>query len=225
MTMRQTAAPASADAGLAALAATNAGAGVPGARAPAPPPTLEAQLPALRQRLLRHARYALHDVSLAEDLVQDTLMAVVEQHDKHRGVASLVTWAMAILKNKVADWYRAPARRRMVQFSADDDKLDDAIDALYDADGAYSDPIPAWQQPDNQMEQRQMMTVLERCVSSLPRQTGRVFMMREWLGFETTEICERVGVSADNCRTIMHRARMALRDCMQRDWINIKARA
>lgn len=191
---------------------------------PVAAPTLDAQLPALRQRLLRHARYALHDASLAEDLVQDTLMAVVEQHAKHRGVATLLTWAMAILKNKVADWYRSPARRRMVQFSADDDKHDDAIDALYDADGAYTDPIPTWQQPDNHMEQRQMMHLLERCVDTLPRQTGRVFMMREWLGFETAEICERVGVSADNCRTIMHRARMALRECMQRDWLNNKAR-
>ncbi|QDL36425.1 sigma-70 family RNA polymerase sigma factor [Rhodoferax sediminis] len=184
---------------------------------------LEGQLPSLRQRLLRHARFALSDTSLAEDLVQDTLMAVVEQRDQHRGVASLVTWATAILKNKIADWYRSPARRRIVQLSPDDEKLDDAIDALYDPDGAYTDPIPAWQQPDNLMEQRQMMTVLERCVSCLPRQTGRIFMMREWLGFETTEICERVGVSAENCRTIMHRARMALRGCMQRDWINTKA--
>ena len=41
-------------------------------------PSLESQLPALRQRLIRHARYALHDDGLAEDLVQDTLMAVVE---------------------------------------------------------------------------------------------------------------------------------------------------
>lgn len=185
--------------------------------------TLEAELPGLRVRLLRHARFAVHDDSLAEDLVQDTLISVFEQHTKRRGDASLVTWATAILKNKVADWYRSPTRKRMVQFNADDDKLDDAIDALYDADGAYAEPVPAWQQPDNRTEQRQMMTVLERCVSCLPRQTGNVFMMREWLGFETAEICDRVGVSADNCRMILHRARMALRDCMQRDWIGVKA--
>lgn len=186
---------------------------------------LEAQLPQLRQRLLRHARFAVHDDSLAEDLVQDTLIAVVEQHARRRGDSSLVTWSVAILKNKVADWYRSPTRRRMVQFKADDDAIGNAIDALYDADGAYADPVPAWQQPDNRTEQRQMMTVLERCVSCLPRQTGRVFMMREWLGFETAEICERLGVSAENCRTILHRARMSLRACMQRDWLGGKAGA
>ena len=184
---------------------------------------LEPQLAALRVRLLRHARFAVHDDSLAEDLVQDTLIAVMEQHGRRRGDASLQTWAIAILKNKVADWYRSPTRRRMVQLSADDDKLEDVIDALYDADGAHVDPVPAWQQPDNHLEQRQMMSILERCVSCLPRQTGRVFMMREWLGFENAEICERVGVSAENCRMILHRARTALRVCMQRDWIRNKA--
>lgn len=183
---------------------------------------LESQLPDLRARLLRHAKFAVHDDGLAEDLVQDTLIAVVEHHTKRRGDASLQTWAIAILKNKVADWYRSPTRRRMVQLSAEDEKLNDAIDALYDAEGAHVEPIPAWQQPDNHLEQRQMMTILERCVSCLPRQTGRVFMMREWLGFENAEICERVGVSAENCRMILHRARTVLRVCMQRDWIGKK---
>lgn len=186
---------------------------------------LEPQLASLRVRLLRHARYAVHDDGLAEDLVQDTLIAVVEQQGTRRGQASLVTWATAILKNKVADWYRSPTHRRMVQFSADGDNVDEAIDALYTAEGAYAEAVPAWTRPDSRVEQQQMMTVLERCLSHLPRQTGRVFMMREWLGFETAEICQRVGVTADNCRMILHRARMALRLCMQRDWIGTKASA
>lgn len=179
---------------------------------------VEAELPALRQRLLRQARFAVNDLSLAEDLVQDTLVSVVEQHGKRRGEASLATWATAILRNKVADWYRSPAQRRVVQMVEPDDRLGDAIDALYDSDGAYVDPVPAWQQPENHLEQRQMMTTLERCLGGLPRQTGRVFMMREWIGFEVPEICERLNISAENCRTILHRARMGLRGCMQHNW-------
>ncbi len=186
--------------------------------------SLEDQLPALRQRLLRHARFALSDQGLAEDLVQDTLITVMEKSQSRRGEASLATWATAILKNRIADWYRSPARRRTVELDRDDDGIGHSIDALYDARGAYAESIPAWQQPENSMEQRQMMTVLEQCFGCLPKQTSRVFVMREWLGFETAEICERVGISAVNCRTILHRARMALRDCMQRDWVAAKAR-
>lgn len=178
----------------------------------------ESMLPMLRQRLLRNAKFALHDQSLAEDLVQDTLIAVVEQQAQRRQEASLTTWATAILKNKVADWYRSPKRQRTVQWTPDDDALAPGIDQLYDTDGAYLEAVPAWQQPENREEQRQMMSALERCVSGLPHQTGRVFMMREWLGFDNAEICDRLGLNADNCRMILHRARMALRSCMQQHW-------
>ena len=185
--------------------------------------TLNDQLPALRQRLLRHARMVMHDIGSAEDLVQDTLLAVFEREAQRRGDASLTTWATAILKNKIADWYRAPVRRRMVQLPDDDTQLGDSIDALYDAEGAYTDPVPPWQQPENQAEARQMMGVLNGCMTELPSQTGRVFMMREWLGFETAEISERLGLSADNCRQLLHRARMGLRGCMQQRWIEARA--
>jgi RNA polymerase sigma-70 factor, ECF subfamily len=46
--------------------------------------------------------------------------------------------------------------------------------------------------------------------------------MREWLGFETTEICSRLSLNADNCRMILHRARMGMRECMQLNWVNHK---
>lgn len=180
------------------------------------------ELPALRQRLLRQARMALADAAQAEDLVQDTLVAVFEQHATRRGESTLFTWATSILRHKVADWYRSPARTRQVPLPTHDDSesLADDIDAMYDATGHYREPIPAWQQPDGQAETRQLKATLDGCLSCLPTQTRRVFVMREWLGFENDEICQRLAISADNCRTILHRARMALRDCMQHRWLD-----
>lgn len=185
---------------------------------------LASQLPPLRQRLLRQARFAVYDVALAEDLVQDTLLAVFEQASSHQGQASLTTWATAILKNKVADWYRSPNRKRFVQQAdePEDTELSDGLEALYDATGHYVEAVLKWQQPENNLEQRQMMTMLELCAARLPKQTGRVFMMREWLGFETTEICTRLEITADNCRTTLHRARMGMRECMQIKWLGRK---
>jgi RNA polymerase sigma-70 factor, ECF subfamily len=185
----------------------------------------DGELASLRRRLLRHASYAVGDSGAAEDLVQDTLIAVVEQGERRRGEASLVTWSIAILKNKIADWYRAPAQRRVVALAAEDDAIDEVVDALYRRDGSYADSVPDWQGPESREEQRQMMSVLERCMTALPQQTGRVFMMREWLGFENGEICERLRISAENCRTILFRARTALRVCMQHKWIDARAAA
>lgn len=196
------------------------------APSPLPPAAAlpERELAALRQRLLRQARLALRDAAQAEDLVQDTLIAVFKQWPAYRGDAALSTWAISILRHKVADWYRAPSTRREVALGAagDDDAtaLDAALAAAFDASGAWREPVPEWQQPESQAERRQMMRVLEGCIDCLPAQTQRVFVMREWLGFETDEIRARLGLSADNVRTILHRARMALRDCMQRRWFH-----
>lgn len=169
----------------------------------------------LRQRLMRHARMMVFEPALAEDLVQESLMAVLEKPEAHRGEASLMTWSVAILKNKIADWYRSPHQRRRTWVDADDDEAEsDPTQGLYDEQGSYREAVPSWQQPERQESQRQMMSVMETCLKRLPAQTGRVFMMREWLGFETSEICERLGMSAENCRMVLHRARTGLRQCM-----------
>jgi RNA polymerase sigma-70 factor (ECF subfamily) len=167
----------------------------------------------LRKRLVRHARMVVHEPALAEDLAQETLVSVLESPESHRGEASITTWATAILKNKIADWYRSPDQRRRKYNASDEDDLD-PTDGLFDEQGSYLEPVPVWQQPDSREAQRQTMSTLEGCLRRLPPQTGRVFMMREWLGFETSEICEQLGLTAENCRMIMHRARTGLRQCM-----------
>ena len=96
--------------------------------------------------------------------------------------------------------------------------LDDALAAQFDESGHWREAVPVWEEPEQQAERRQMMAALEGCMGCLPAQTRRVFMMREWLGFENEEIRERLGLSADNVRTILHRARMSLRHCMQQRW-------
>jgi RNA polymerase sigma-70 factor, ECF subfamily len=180
---------------------------------------LESELPALRRRLVRQARLAVHDSALAEDLVQDTLMAVVQQGSTYRGDAALATWAISILRHKVADWYRSPSARREVQMpDGEGDAIDAALAEQFDESGHWREAVPEWQQPEQANERRQMMQTLDGCLSCLPAPTRRVFMMREWLGLESDEIREQLGLSADNVRTILHRARMSLRACMQQRW-------
>jgi RNA polymerase sigma-70 factor (ECF subfamily) len=181
--------------------------------------SLEAELPALRQRLMRQARLAVHDSAHAEDLVQDTLIAVMQQWSTYRGDAALSTWAIAILRHKTADWYRSPTAKRERQLpDGDEASLDAALADQFDESGHWREAVPEWQQPEQENERKQMMQTLEGCLSKLPEQTRRVFMMREWLGFESDEIRAQLGLSADNVRTILHRARMALRECMQQRW-------
>jgi RNA polymerase sigma-70 factor, ECF subfamily len=184
-------------------------------------PDLEAALPELRRRLLRQARLAVHDAAHAEDLVQDTLLAVLQQAPTWRGDAALSTWAISILRHKVADWYRSPTAKREVQLPDDAERaIDAALDAQFDESGHWREAVPAWQQPEGELERKQMAQLMEALLATLPAQTRRVFMMREWLGFETDEIRAQLGLSADNVRQTLHRARMVLREGLQRRWFD-----
>ncbi|MGB4360275.1 MAG: sigma factor [Rhodoferax sp.] len=93
--------------------------------------------------------------ALADDLVQESLVAVLEKPEAHRGEASLMTWAVAILKHKIADWYRTPHQQRRPWVDADENDVDsDPADGLYDAQGSYKEAVPSWQQPEKQETQR-----------------------------------------------------------------------
>jgi len=64
--------------------------------------------------------------------------------------------------------------------------------------------------------------VLQMCVDKLPKNIGRIFMMREWLELETDEICKELGISASNCWVMLYRARMRLKECLELNWFNEK---
>ena len=69
--------------------------------------------------------------------------------------------------------------------------------------------------PQARLGQLQFIHILEACVERLPAQTGRVFLMREWLELETDEICKELGITPTNLWVILHRARLKLRECLQ----------
>ena len=75
-----------------------------------------------------------------------------------------------------------------------------------------------WGNPESAFAQHQFWAVFEVCLTQLPENTARVFMMREFLGFDTAEICRELGISTSNCHVILHRARMGLRLCLDQRW-------
>jgi RNA polymerase sigma-70 factor (ECF subfamily) len=62
------------------------------------------------------------------------------------------------------------------------------------------------------------MNVLQSCVDELPGSLGRVFLMREWLGYESSEICKELGITMTNCHVMLFRARIRLRECLESKW-------
>src|SRR3954470_21460130 len=100
--------------------------------------SLHRQLEAMRPQLVRFAQLQLRNESLAEDAVQDALIAVLEKPERFAGQSSLRTYVTGILKFKIIDNLRAATRERQIE-AADDQSEDDVVDALFQADGHTRD--------------------------------------------------------------------------------------
>jgi RNA polymerase sigma-70 factor (ECF subfamily) len=179
--------------------------------------TLEADLAALRQPLLRFAQMQLRNTALAEDVVSETLLAVLEKPAAFEGRSSLRTYATGILKFKIIDVLRRSGREVALE-AEDGESSDDVIDALFRADGHYVDPPRSWGRPDALLQQQQFIAALELCIERLPPRLARVFMAREWLELDTAEICAELGITPNHCGVLLFRARMQLRECLGRGW-------
>jgi RNA polymerase sigma-70 factor (ECF subfamily) len=178
---------------------------------------LEQELAALRKPLLRFARLQLRDDAAAEDCVSATLLALLERPDAFKGASSLRTYATGILKHKLVDQIRRCAREVPLE-PLDEESVDEAIDAMFDASGHWADKPSPWVEPERAVEQQQMMRVLEGCLEKLPGRLARVFMLREWLGKDTNEVCEELAITANNRHVMLFRARMLLRECLDTHW-------
>lgn len=183
----------------------------------ASPPDFRRQIEELRPYLLRYASLQLRDPAAAEDAVQEALLAALAGEAAFAGRSNLRTWLTGILKHKIVDAIRRQSRERpAAELETEGDGGE--IDALFDRRGHWEESPSAWEHPEGALGQKQFLDALEACLASLPERTARVFMMREHLGMETSEICKEAGVTSTHCWVMLHRARMALRLCLEKNW-------
>jgi RNA polymerase sigma-70 factor, ECF subfamily len=189
-----------------------------------PDSPLHRELEALRPALVRFAILQLRNETLAEDVVQDALIAVLEKPDRFAGQSSLRTYVTGILKHKILDVMRASKREYRIE-TGDGESEADVIDALFKPDGHTVDMPRQWGDPDATLEQKDFFRVLEICLQRLPARTARIFMMREWLELETEEICKELGITTSNAWVMLYRARLQLRECLDLNWFGNRPNA
>lgn len=175
-----------------------------------------------RESLYRYAVIHLRDRDLAEDLVQEALLAAVEGADRFQGDSSLRTWLVSILKHKIIDHIRKDAHAPVAEsrlsagFAEPENEV---LDRSFDARGGWREHKPqTWRDPDEALEHAQFWEVFQACCSVLPLQTARVFLLREVMGFTIEEICKDLRISTSNCSVILYRARFRLRNCLEHKW-------
>ena len=181
---------------------------------------LTIELETHRRYLLRVARLELRDAELAEDVVQETLVAALAGRDGFSNRSSVRTWLTGILRHKIIDAIRQRQRQPRAFASLDEEADVDDFDAMFREDGGWDVPPADWGDPEQALSRREFMEVLELCLEKLPVNTARVFVMREVLELTTDEICKELTITANNLWVILYRARMALRVCIEQNWFS-----
>lgn len=177
--------------------------------------------------LFRYAIVRLRDEAIAEDCVQETLLSALQALDSYGGKSTERTWLTGILKHKVIDHFRKHSREVALDPSETDlsefDPLFERDDEFTDHWNDYLSPRIWRRSPDEALQENEFFGVLQGCMSKLPERVASVFTLREMNGLETDEICEILSLSQSNFWVMMHRARMALRRCIEINWF-MKAR-
>jgi RNA polymerase sigma-70 factor (ECF subfamily) len=181
-----------------------------------PAADIAAQLETHRGYLLRVARLQLRDEALAEDVVQETMLAALGGSG-FSGKSSLKTWLTGILKHKIVDAIRRKSREPAFASLEEETQIED-FDALFDDAGHWENPPADWGDPESQLSRAQFFDIMQFCLEKLPPNTARVFMMREVMELESNEICKELSITSTNLWVILYRARMALRQCLEQNW-------
>lgn len=171
--------------------------------------------------LFTYAMSRLNDEEVAKDLVQETFLAALERLDKFEGNSSEKTWLTAILKYKVIDVYRKKSKglEREMKVVNDDDGEDEFF---YPEEGNWK--VEHWPQemgieePDALIS-KEFTEVLQKCMKKLPELWLAIFTMKHMDDEETSVICRELRVTSSNFWVIIHRTKVNLRSCLQKNWM------
>lgn len=163
--------------------------------------------------LFRFARRRLYTDELAEDAVQECLLAAIRSRAGYGGMSSERTWLTGILKHKIVDLIRRQAREVTAPGGAGEDDSGD-WEALFDRSGHWVSPLREWGDPVAELEKSRIRQALDECFRRLKPALARIFSLRELSGLSNQEICNELGITPTNAWVMLHRARLSLRECL-----------
>jgi len=181
-------------------------------------------------RLLRLAQVFVSDRASAEEVVQDTWLAVLTGLRSFEGRSALKTWIFSILTNRAKT--RGERESRTIPFSAlwnpssDPDEVAVELDRFLPPDHPqlphhWAAPPQSWgENPEQVLLAQETRSYLQKAIDSLPPAQREVITLRDIEGLSSQEVCNILGVSETNQRVLLHRARSRVRRELERYFTN-----
>lgn len=170
--------------------------------------------------LYNYASSRINNAETARDLVQDVFLAALEKVGSFEGRSTERTWLTSILRYKIIDIYRKKGSDSVEIATLE--KADSEHRDFFEANGHWMDkhrPLPLWEHEVDAIRTKEFEKILERCMKKLPAVWMSVFTMKHIDEESTKIICQTLDITQSNYWMIIHRAKLNLRACLQKNWI------
>ncbi|MCM4160474.1 sigma-70 family RNA polymerase sigma factor [Antarcticibacterium flavum] len=164
--------------------------------------------------LFNYTIVRVNDRELANDLISETFLAGLKSMKNFKGEATERTWLISILKRKIIDHYRrinsnkgkAEVRINYSDESNEGDWLEEQAPDRFDMTA------------EDIMENEELGTAILDCMNTLNEKQAKIFKMKTIEGFDTEAICNEFNITPSNLWVIIHRARVSLAECLEKNW-------
>jgi RNA polymerase sigma-70 factor, ECF subfamily len=175
--------------------------------------------------LLRLAAVYVSSRASAEEVVQDTWVAVIRGINTFEGRSSVKTWVYRILMNIART--RGTRESRSIPFSSAPSALDDGSGPAFGPErflpqshekrpGHWASLPPAWEnEPEDRLLARETVALVKACIADLPPAQREVTVLRDVEGLNAAETCALLGITDANQRVLLHRGRSRIRAALE----------
>jgi RNA polymerase sigma-70 factor (TIGR02943 family) len=170
--------------------------------------------------LFNYAILRVNDREAARDLVQETFLSALQNVSTFKGESTEKTWLFAILKNKIIDRYRKSAAGKEVPTAGEPEGFD--LEDFFERDGEWQKearPLDWSDTPHDDYRSREFLGVLQKCLARLKDDWRTLFTLKYIDELDSEEICKELGLTSSNYWVIMHRAKLVLRQCVEKNWL------
>lgn len=169
--------------------------------------------------LFRYAIRRTGSREISEDLVQETFVAAIRAKDTFEGRANIQTWLVGILRRKIIDYIRRQTVERKAKGIREDAEVESK--SFFSKKGHWRKVVKSWpSDPQKSLEDDEMRQILNECCRKLSPTHSQAFQLREIDQLSSEEVCKLLDISSSNLGVRLHRARLLLRECLEKNWIN-----
>ncbi|HRH10285.1 MAG TPA: sigma-70 family RNA polymerase sigma factor [Bacteroidia bacterium] len=175
--------------------------------------------------LVNYAYYRVNDKDLAEDLVQDAFLSALKAIQTFKGAASEKTWLTAILKNKIIDHYKKASTKKESPLQLNTYTAPN-YDHFFNEEKMghwQSNATPMdWKSSEYKVERSEFQEMLDRCLEKLPVKWKGIFSLCILEEGTAKEVCKEFNITSSNFWVIMHRSKLQIRECIEKNWIKVE---